>query len=71
MMKIRINRRSLLRRALLILIAVIVIAVAYVEFDHRYNYGHFVGYGLHVDALSSDSYIGIPGQKKMYWAEPG
>ena len=45
------------------------VAVAYVEFEHRYNYGHFVSYGLHVDVVSRESWIGIPGQKNMYSAE--
>lgn len=43
--------------------------IAYVEFTHRYNYGHFVHYGLHIDVVSKDSDIGIPGQTKMYHAE--
>lgn len=43
--------------------------VGYVEFEHRYNYGHFIPYGLHVDVQSREVSIGIPGQKNMYWAE--
>ena len=42
---------------------------AYVEFAHRYNFGHFVPYGLHVDVLSKEMSIGIPGQTKLYRAE--
>ena len=60
-------RRALKRIALAILIAVGV-SVAYFEFGHRYNYGHFVPYGLHVDVTNRDSSIGIPGQTKMYEA---
>jgi len=65
----RLDKRALLRRILFMFIAAIVVSVFYVELKHKYNFGHFVLYGLHVDALSEDAWIGIPGQKKMYWAE--
>src|SRR5688500_19003289 len=38
------------------------------EWSHYHNYGHLVSYGLHVDPLNRDAYIGIPGQTKMYYA---
>ncbi|HEX7294771.1 MAG TPA: hypothetical protein VF251_03390 [Pyrinomonadaceae bacterium] len=66
-MKTGFWRRALKRIALAILIAVGV-SVAYFEFGHRYNYGHFVPYGLHMDVTSRNSSIGIPGQEKMYEA---
>jgi hypothetical protein len=50
-------------------IAVVSASTAYFEFAHRYNFGHFVPYGLHVDVLSEEVSIGIPGQRKMYRAE--
>ena len=68
-MKIVLNKRSLLRRLLLMLLCEIVVAIAYFEVGHRYNFGHFVPYGLHVDVLSEEVSIGIPGQKKIYKAE--
>lgn len=43
--------------------------IAYLEFSHHYNYGHLFTYGLHVDVLSEDVDIGIPGEKKLYRAE--
>lgn len=49
--------------------ALVCVLVFSVELVHRYNYGHFVSYGLHVDAMSEDGNIGIPGQTKLYWAE--
>jgi hypothetical protein len=68
-MKITLNKRSLLRKILVMLVCAVVVAIAYFELGHRYNFGHFVAYGLHVDVLSEDVSIGIPGQKKMYKAE--
>lgn len=65
----KMSRRSFLRLVLLILVGALVLAVAYVQFEHRYNYGHFVPYGLHVDVVSEEAWIGIPGQKNMYSAE--
>jgi len=56
-----------LRRTLLAgLIVLLAALLALFEFSHRYNYGHFVSYGLHVDVIARESYIGIPGQTKMY-----
>ncbi len=43
-----------------------VLCLAYFQVEHRYNYGHLFGYGVHVDAVSRYSYIGIPGQTHMY-----
>src|SRR5215510_8172793 len=68
-MKFSLNKRSLLRNLLLMLVCAIVVAIAYFEGGHKYNFGHFVPYGLHVDVLSEEVSIGIPGQKKMYKAE--
>ncbi len=47
----------------------ITVSIACVEFAHRLTFGHLVPYGLHVDVLSEEVSIGIPGQKKMYRAE--
>ena len=41
--------------------------VAGIEYLHHKEFGHFVTYGIHVDALNRDADIGIPGQTKMYW----
>ena len=65
----RLDKRALLWRILFMFVAAIVVSVSYVELKHKFKFGHFVPYGLHVDALSRDGWIGIPGQKKMYWAE--
>jgi hypothetical protein len=45
------------------------VSIAYLEGGHKYNFGHFVPYGLHVDVISRDVSIGIPGQTKMYEAQ--
>jgi hypothetical protein len=66
---VRITRIAVLRVALFTIVAVVCALVLSVELIHHYNYGHFVSYGLHVDALSEDGDIGIPGQTKLYWAE--
>ena len=66
-MKTRFCRRAPKRIALAILIAVGV-SIAYFEFGHKYDYGHFVPYGLHMDVISRNGSIGIPGQEKMYEA---
>jgi hypothetical protein len=68
-MKLTINKRSFLRALLVTTLCAVVVAVSYFELSHRYKFGHFVPYGLHVDVLSEDVSIGIPGQTKMYRAE--
>jgi hypothetical protein len=68
-MNLTINKVRLLRRLFIVLAVAVCLAVAYFEFAHRYNYGHFVPYGLHVDVVTRDVSIGIPGQTKMYKAE--
>jgi len=68
-MRVAFNKRSIVRRFLLMLACAIVVASAYFEIGHRYKFGHFVSYGLHVDVVSEDVSIGIPGQTKMYRAE--
>jgi hypothetical protein len=63
------NRRvSLLRKILLVLVAILCLVIGYFEFEHHYNYGHLFSYGLHVDAISEYGHIGIPGQTHMYKA---
>jgi hypothetical protein len=42
--------------------------VGRIEWNHHRTYGHFVAYGLHLDPVNRDAYIGIPGQTKMYSA---
>src|SRR5436305_4065269 len=44
------------------------VLIGYLEVQHRYNYGHYFGYGLHLDVTSRNSSIGIPGQTNMYEA---
>ena len=68
-MKTIFNKKALVRNMFLTLVFAVCVAIAYFEFGHKYNFGHFVAYGLHVDAISEEVSIGIPGQKKMYKAE--
>lgn len=63
-----INKASLLQKFLLTLVAALCALISYFEFEHRYNYGHFFSYGLHVDAISEYGDIGIPGQTHLYRA---
>lgn len=60
---------KLLRNVLAIIGCFVLGTTVSFEFRHWYNYGHLVSYGLHVDAVNRDAYIGIPGQTKMYWPE--
>ena len=52
----------------ILLVVIVCLFTAGFELNHHRTYGHFVTYGLHVDSLNEDAYIGIPGQTKMYWA---
>ena len=61
--------RHLVRNLLVMFGCSLFATTLYIEFRHWYNFGHFVSYGLHVDAVNEDAYIGIPGQTKMYWPE--
>lgn len=63
------SQHSILRLRWKLLAGLIVLLaelLAIFEFSHRYSYGHFVSYGLRVDVIARESYIGIPGQTKMY-----
>ena len=51
------------------LIVATCILTSYLEIQHRYNYGHYFSYGLHLDVTSRRSSIGIPGQVNMYEAK--
>jgi hypothetical protein len=53
----------------IVLLGVSTIPLIIFEWHHYRTYGHFVSYGLHVDALNEDFSIAIPGQTKLYWAE--
>ena len=53
----------------LILVTALSFASVWLQLYHRWAYGHFVPVGLHVDALSIEGSIGIPGQTHLYWAE--
>ena len=64
-----ILHRHLVRNLLVMFGCWLFAGTLYVEFRHWYNFGHLVTYGLHVDAVNEDAYIGIPGQTKMYWPE--
>ena len=52
---------------ILVVLIVSSIWVGGIEYLHHKQFGHFVSYGLHVDALNRYSEIGIPGQTQMYW----
>ncbi len=60
--------RTFIRTLIVTCVGLVCLLVGGFEWKHHHDYGHFVSYGLHVDSLNRDSYIGIPGQTKMYWA---
>jgi hypothetical protein len=64
-----ITKVAVIRRLLFTVAALLCALVIGLELVHHYNYGHFVSYGLHVDAMNKEGNIGIPGQTKLYWAE--
>jgi hypothetical protein len=51
------------------IVVIVCVLVGRLEWSHYRTYGHFVSYGLHVDPVNRDAYIGIPGQTKMYAAK--
>ena len=63
------HKKRLLRWLLTVIPAIAIVCVGYLEVEHRYNYGHLFGYGVHVDVLSRYASIGIPGQTQMYYAQ--
>ena len=67
-MKTIFKKASIKRILALTILVAACVSIAYLEVGHKYNYGHFVPYGLHIDVISRDSSIGIPGQTKMYEA---
>lgn len=67
-MRLRNLKRHVLRIAFALAILLCGL-IAFIEFSHRYSYGHFVPYGLHLDVVSENVNIGIPGQTKMYHAK--
>ncbi|MGH9968906.1 MAG: hypothetical protein ACREBG_14055 [Pyrinomonadaceae bacterium] len=64
----KLRKASIIRTVIVSAIALVALSVIGVEWMHYHNYGHLVSYGLHVDPLHRDAYIGIPGQTKMYYA---
>lgn len=65
----KLVKLSLIKNVLVMCGCFLFATITYVEFRHWYNFGHLVPYGLHVDAVNEDAWIGIPGQTKMYWPE--
>ena len=63
------TRRKLIFGAALLVVVLASAPLIVFEWRHHRKYGHFVSYGLHVDALNEDFSIAIPGQTKLYWAE--
>ena len=63
-----ITKKAIVLGTLLAIVLTVVAFISYIQFGHRHDFGHFGPYGLHVDVLSEDVSIGIPGQKKMYKA---
>ena len=60
--------RTFIRTLIISCVGLVCILVVGFEWAHYHTYGHLVSYGLHVDSLNRDAYIGIPGQTKMYSA---
>ena len=51
------------------IVGAMVLGIAALEIHHRVRYGHFVGYGIHVDVAESSGDIGVPGIKTFYAAQ--
>jgi len=65
------TRRFARRARMLVPAALDIVVILYVvmlEVMHRKHYGHYFSYGAHIDQLNEDFNIGIPGQRKLYWA---
>ena len=56
------------RIALGFIVALLVVCTATVEAHHRIKYGHWVGYGWHVDLASEKVTSGIPGVERFWYA---
>jgi hypothetical protein len=63
------KRLKLIFGAVVLLIVLAAVSLIVFQLRHYRTHGHFVSYGLHVDALNEDYSIAIPGQTKLYWAE--
>lgn len=61
------KRHLIISWLLIALILLASIGIGGLEYLHHREYGHYVSYGLHVDPMNREAYIGIPGQTKMYW----
>jgi hypothetical protein len=61
-------RKAHLSLSLMLIAVIVCLLIGGFEWNHYRTYGHFVSYGLHLDPVSRDAYIGIPGQSKMYSA---
>jgi hypothetical protein len=59
---------SRLRKAGVLLIALVSLGVAFVELNHYYRYGHLAPFALHADAVVRKGDIGIEGISKLYEA---
>lgn len=64
----RKRKVAVLRIFVLAPVSILCLLLVGSEYAHYRNYGHLVYYGLHVDPLSREAYIGIPGQIRMYRA---
>ena len=67
--KMKINKLDLLKKTAIFLTVFVCTLLINFELYHYYNHGHFVSYGLHVEAQNEDYNISISGQTKLYWAE--
>lgn len=62
-------RKAHLILAVIAIVLFVGVLIGGLQWNHYRTYGHFVSYGLHVDPVNQDAYIGIPGQTKMYAAK--
>jgi len=65
---IRLRKAHVILPVIVIVLFVCVLVGGF-QLHHYRTYGHFVSYGLHVDPVNQNAYIGIPGQTKMYAAK--
>jgi hypothetical protein len=61
--------RRFIKRVFVGVAILFALGIIVIQARHHFEHGHFAAFGIHVDALSMDGSIGIPGQTKLYWTE--
>jgi len=65
----KIKKLAFIRNLVLVVTGPALLLLIGLEWNHHHEYGHLVSYGLHIDVVSENYNIGIPGQTKLYRAQ--